>query len=112
MLAKILRAIIDAMRGPMSSLESEIALNTLAQRNPERLDWRNSIVDLLKLLKLDSSSEARRELAIKFGYDGSAREGSAEKNIWLHKEVMRRVADRSIKMTICTPAPSRKLKRY
>jgi hypothetical protein len=52
------------------------------------LNWRTSIVDLMKLLDLDSSLANRQELAGELGYHGS-KDGSAEMNIWLHKAVMR-----------------------
>jgi hypothetical protein len=55
------------------------------------LNWRTSIVDLMKLLDLDSSLENRKELATELGYTG-AKDGSAEMNIWLHKAVMRELA--------------------
>ena len=55
--------------------------------NPD-LNWRTSIVDLMKLLDLDSSLDNRKELATELGYSG-AKDGSAEMNIWLHKAVMR-----------------------
>ncbi|HVF37322.1 MAG TPA: DUF3597 domain-containing protein [Sphingomicrobium sp.] len=58
--------------------------------NPD-LNWRTSIVDLMKLLGLDSSLENRKELATELGYTGD-KDGSAEMNIWLHKEVMRQLA--------------------
>jgi hypothetical protein len=58
--------------------------------NPD-LNWRTSIVDLLKLLGIDSSLENRKELATELGYTGE-KDGSAEMNIWLHKEVMRQLA--------------------
>jgi hypothetical protein len=96
LIGTIVTAILNSMRGPMSALDLEVALNTLAQQNPERLDWKRSIVDLLKLLKLDSSVEARRQLATELGYDGSAADGSAEKNTWLHKAVIEHLAKRSI----------------
>jgi hypothetical protein len=51
------------------------------------LNWRSSIVDLMKLLDLDSSLEARKALATELGYAG-AKDGSAEMNIWLHRRVM------------------------
>lgn len=59
--------------------------------NPD-LHWRTSIVDLMKLLDLDSSLDARKELATELGYTG-AKDGSAEMNIWLHKAVMRQLAE-------------------
>ena len=58
--------------------------------NPD-LNWRTSIVDLLKLLGIDSSLDNRKELATELGYKGE-KDGSAEMNIWLHKAVMRQLA--------------------
>jgi hypothetical protein len=58
--------------------------------NPD-LNYRTSIVDLMKLLGMDSSLENRKELATELGYQGP-KDGSAEMNIWLHKEVMRQLA--------------------
>lgn len=58
--------------------------------NPD-LNYRTSIVDLMKLLGMDSSIENRKELATELGYTGE-KDGSAEMNIWLHKEVMRQLA--------------------
>ena len=58
--------------------------------NPD-LNYRSSIVDLMKLLGIDSSLENRKELATELGYKGPT-DGSAEMNIWLHKEVMRQLA--------------------
>ena len=55
--------------------------------NPD-LNWRTSIVDLMKLLDLDSSLSNRKELATELGYQGE-KDGSAEMNIWLHKAVMK-----------------------
>ena len=56
------------------------------------LNWKTSIVDLLKLLDIDSSLSARKELADELGAPASYADGSAEMNTWLHKEVLRRVA--------------------
>ena len=58
--------------------------------NPD-LNWRTSIVDLMKLLGIDSSLDNRKELATELGYTGD-KDGSAEMNIWLHKAVMRELA--------------------
>jgi len=58
-----------------------------------KLNWRESIVDLLKALDLDSSLAARKELAADLKYDGPHADGSAEKNIWLHKAVMKALAE-------------------
>ena len=59
-----------------------------AKKGNSDLNWRSSIVDLMKLLDLDSSLDNRKELATELGYSG-AKDGSAEMNIWLHKAVMR-----------------------
>lgn len=56
------------------------------------LNWRTSIVDLLKLLGLDSSMAARKELASELMYSGSDEPGSAGWNLWLHRQVMTRIA--------------------
>lgn len=56
------------------------------------LNWKTSIVDLLKLLDIDSSREARGELARELGAPAEVMDESAEMNTWLHKEVMRRIA--------------------
>jgi 3-oxoacyl-ACP reductase-like protein len=70
-------------------VDVEQVLTGIAQKkgNPN-LNWRTSIVDLMKLLDLDSSLDNRKELATELGYTG-AKDGSAEMNIWLHKAVMR-----------------------
>ncbi|AQR75808.1 hypothetical protein BXU08_09895 [Sphingomonas sp. LM7] len=61
------------------------------ERGTSDLNWRTSIVDLMKLIGLDSSLDNRKELAAELGYTG-ARDGSAEMNIWLHKAVMQELA--------------------
>ncbi|MEO7505020.1 MAG: DUF3597 domain-containing protein [Sphingomicrobium sp.] len=58
--------------------------------NPD-LNWKTSIVDLMKLLGMDSSLDNRKELATELGYTGEL-DGSAEMNMWLHREVMRQLA--------------------
>ena len=63
----------------------------LAEKGNPDLNWRTSIVDLRKLLGLDSSLQNRNELATELGYTGE-KDGSAEMNMWLHKEVMRQLA--------------------
>ena len=62
------------------------------QRGNPGLNYQSSIVDLMKLLGIDSSLENRKELAQELGYTGQ-RDGSAEMNIWLHKAVMKGLAD-------------------
>ncbi|HXD10040.1 MAG TPA: DUF3597 domain-containing protein [Anaerolineales bacterium] len=57
------------------------------------LDWKVSIVDLLKLLDIDSSFEARKELAVELGCPAALMGDSAKMNTWLHKEVLKRIAE-------------------
>jgi hypothetical protein len=75
----------------MSDVDVEAVMNNLAAKNPEKLDWRRSIVDLMKLLNLDSSFAARKELAKELGYTGDSND-SATMNVWLHKQVMQKLA--------------------
>ena len=67
-------------------------LDKLAADNKEKLDWKNSIVDLMKLVGIDSSLTNRKELAAELNYTGDNND-SAAMNIWLHKEVMKRIAE-------------------
>jgi len=76
---------------PMSNVDVEAVLTKLASENKEKLDWRRSIVDLMKLLNLDSGLGARKELAKERGYTGDMND-SASMNIWLHKQVMQKLA--------------------
>src|SRR5262249_46881347 len=76
---------------PMAQVDVEAVLSGLAAKNKEKLDWRKSIVDLMKLLNLDSSFTARKELAKELGYTGDSND-SASMNIWLHKQVMQKLA--------------------
>ena len=73
-------------------VDVEQVLNDIsAQKGNPDLNWKSSIVDLMKLLGMDSSLSNRETLATELGYTG-AKDGSAEMNIWLHKEVMRQLA--------------------
>jgi hypothetical protein len=67
-------------------------MDNLASQTTEKLDWRNSIIDLMKLINLDSSLTARKELAQELDYTGDMND-SASMNIWLHKEVMTKLAE-------------------
>jgi hypothetical protein len=67
-------------------------LNGLAAKNPEKLDWKHSIVDLMKLVGMDSSLSARKELAADLHYTGDMND-SATMNMWLHKEVLRKLSE-------------------
>jgi hypothetical protein len=73
-------------------VDVEAVLNGLAAQNPQKLNWRTSIVDLLKLLNLDSSFQARKALATELHYNGDPND-SAAMNIWLHKAVMQKLAE-------------------
>ena len=78
-----------AAPAPISEVDVEANLAALAQGKD--LNWRTSIVDLMKLLGMDASLQERKDLAMELGYTGEL-EGSAEMNIWLHKAVMRELA--------------------
>jgi 3-oxoacyl-ACP reductase-like protein len=67
-------------------------LDDLAAKNPEKLDWRHSIVDLMKLVGIDSSLHERKELAKELHYTGDT-DDSATMNIWLHKQVITKLAE-------------------
>jgi len=77
---------------PISKADVEAILVKLAAEQREDLDWRNSIVDLMKLLKLDSGLGARKQLAQELGYTG-ALDGSAAMNVWLQRQVMIKLAE-------------------
>jgi hypothetical protein len=77
---------------PQSQVDVEAVLVQLASQNKEKLDWRKSIVDLMKLLNLDSSLPARKELAKELHYNGDTND-SAAMNVWLHKQVMIKLAE-------------------
>ncbi len=67
-------------------------LEQKAAANPQKLNWKTSIVDLLKLLDLDSSLTARKELATELGCPAELMGDSAQMNMWLHKQVLTRIA--------------------
>ena len=77
---------------PGQQVDVEQTLKDIAasKGNPD-LNYKTSIVDLMKLLGLDSSLDHRKELATELGYTGE-KDGSADMNIWLHREVMRQLA--------------------
>jgi hypothetical protein len=76
----------------MTQADVEGMIRKIADAQSEKLDWQRSIVDLMKLLQLDSSFSARKQLAQELGYKGSL-DGSAEMNVWLHKQVMTKLAE-------------------
>src|ERR1700728_2285049 len=71
---------------PAATVDVAAILTKLAASNKEKLDWQKSIVDLMKLLNLDSSFTARKQLAAELHYSGDTND-SASMNIWLHKQV-------------------------
>jgi hypothetical protein len=77
---------------PMQQVDVEAILNNMQQQAGQQLNWRTSIVDLLKLLGLDSSLQARKELAAELHYTGDTND-SASMNIWLHRQVMNKLAE-------------------
>jgi hypothetical protein len=83
---------VSAAAKPISKADVEAILAKLADEQDEDYDWNSSIVDLMKLLKLDSGLGARKQLAQELGYTGDLN-GSAEMNIWLHKQVMTKLAE-------------------
>ncbi len=74
------------------AVDVELVLETMAAGTPQKLDWRNSIVDLMKLVGIDSSLANRKALAQELGYTGDMND-SAAMNVWLHKQVMRKLAE-------------------
>ncbi|MES2437573.1 MAG: DUF3597 domain-containing protein [Verrucomicrobiota bacterium] len=75
-----------------ASVDVASIMDRLAAANPEKLDWKRSIVDLMKLLDMDSSLTARKELAAELGYPGDT-SNSAGMNTWLHQQVLRKLTE-------------------
>jgi hypothetical protein len=77
---------------PVALVDVVAQLEQRAAANPQKLNWRTSIVDLLKLLEIDSSLAARKELATELGCPAEFMGDSAKMNMWLHKTVLARIA--------------------
>ena len=77
---------------PTQPVDVEAVLKDMASKNSQQLNWQTSIVDLMKLLGLDSSLANRKELAGELGYSGST-DDSATMNVWLQKQVMQKLAE-------------------
>lgn len=77
---------------PVAVVDVVAQLEQRAAANPQKLNWRTSIVDLLKLLEIDSSFAARKELATELGCPAELMGDSAKMNIWLHKTVLAQIA--------------------
>jgi hypothetical protein len=80
-----------AKAAPAQTVDVASIVDKAAAASGEKLEWRTSIVDLMKALKIDSSLTARKELAKELGYTGDTND-SASMNIWLHKQVMAKLA--------------------
>jgi hypothetical protein len=78
---------------PVAVVDVVAQLEQRAAANPQKLNWRTSIVDLLKLLDMDSSLAERKELATELGCPADLMGDSAKMNIWLHKTVLARIAE-------------------
>ena len=81
----------SAPAAPAQSVDVAAIVDKAAAAKGEKLEWRTSIVDLMKALDIDSSFSARKELAKELGYTGDSND-SASMNIWLHKQVMAKLA--------------------
>jgi hypothetical protein len=77
----------------ISDVDVVSQLDGLAAANPQKLNWKVSIVDLLKLLDLDSSLDARKGLATELGCPPALMNDSAQMNMWLHKTVLQKLAE-------------------
>jgi hypothetical protein len=74
------------------SVDVDAVLTQMASTNSEKLDWKKSIVDLMKLVGMDSSLSNRKELATELGYTGDKND-SATMNVWLHKQVLKKLSE-------------------
>jgi hypothetical protein len=75
-----------------TAVDVDAVLTQMASKNPEKLDYKKSIVDLMKLVGMDSSLQSRKELATELGYTGN-KDDSATMNIWLHKQVLTKLSE-------------------
>lgn len=88
---KVVAAAVAAKAIPVVDVMSH--LEKLAAASKEKLNWKVSIVDLLKLLKIESSYAARKEMAAELGCPAEKMADSAQMNMWLHKTVLKKIAD-------------------
>ena len=89
--AAVVAAPVEAAPVAISEVDVIAHLEEIDANDGRNLNWRTSIVDLMKMLGMESSLAERKDLAMELGYTGEL-EGSAEMNIWLHKAVMRELA--------------------
>jgi hypothetical protein len=88
---EVVETVVAAVPAAPADFDVTGYLNELRSQSKEKLDWTVSIVDLMKLVGMDSSLAARKELAKELGY-GEDMGDSAKMNIWLHKQVMQQIA--------------------
>ena len=86
-----------APAAPPQQVDVAAILDGMAAKNPEKLDWKRSIVDLMKLVGMDSSFTARKQLAAELHYTGDPND-SAAMNIWLHKQVLQKISENGGKL--------------
>jgi len=89
--APVVAAPVEAAPVAISEVDVIAHLEEIDANDGRNLNWRSSIVDLMKMLGMESSLQERKDLAMELGYTGEL-EGSAEMNIWLHKAVLRELA--------------------
>ena len=82
-----------AVKETAKPVDVEAIMEAAVKAKGIKLNWRVSIVDLMRALDLDSSLAARKELAKELKYNGTDPDGSAEKNMWLHRELMKKLAE-------------------
>lgn len=87
----VIAAPVEAAPVAISEVDVIAHLEEIDANDGRNLNWRSSIVDLMKMVGMESSLQERKDLAMELGYTGEL-EGSAEMNIWLHKAVMRELA--------------------
>ncbi len=90
--AAVAPAAASAPGAAPQTVDAKAVLEGLSAKNPQKLDWQHSIVDMMKLLGLDSSLSNRKELAQELHYTGDT-DDSASMNVWLHGEVMKKLAE-------------------
>src|SRR4030095_16960469 len=92
LMSKIFGTASSAAAPTAQTVDVAAVLDGLAAKNPEKLDWKHSIVDLMKLVGMDSSFTARKQLAAELQYTGDPND-SASMNDWLHKEVLKKLSE-------------------
>lgn len=84
---------VEAATAVMPMVDVMGKLEALAKANPQKLNWKDSIVDLMKLLGMESSYAERKELATELGCPAEKMGDSAQMNMWLHKTVLQKLAE-------------------